>query len=87
VPCAPVNNLDGAFNEPPVLERDMVVKYQHPTAGEIKLPGNPMKFADVEGTISNPAPTLGQHTTEILSSLLEMDENEIKKLINENIIK
>jgi crotonobetainyl-CoA:carnitine CoA-transferase CaiB-like acyl-CoA transferase len=87
VPCAPVNNLDGAFNEPPVLERDMVVKYQHPTAGEIKLPGNPMKFADVEGTISNPAPTLGQHTTEILSSLLEMDKNEIKKLINENIIK
>jgi crotonobetainyl-CoA:carnitine CoA-transferase CaiB-like acyl-CoA transferase len=49
VPCAPVNNLDGAFNEPPVLERDMVVKYQHPTAGEIKLPGNPMNLQMLRG--------------------------------------
>ena len=65
----------------------MIVKYQHPTAGEIRLPGNPMKFSDVKGTISTPAPTLGQHTNEILSSFLGMDENEIKNLIKEKIIK
>ncbi len=87
VPCAPVNNLDGAFSEPPVFERDMIVKYEHPTAGEIKLPGNPMKFSDVSETISKPAPTLGQHTEEVLSSLLGMDDKRIKELKNKNIIK
>lgn len=87
VPCAPVNNLDGAFGEPPVIERDMIVKYDHPTAGEIKLPGNPMKFSDVSETISKPAPTLGQHTEEVLSFLLGMDAERIKELKNKNIIK
>ena len=87
VPCAPVNNLDGAFGEPPVIERDMIVKYDHPTAGEIKLPGNPMKFSDVSETISKPAPTLGQHTEEVLSFLLGMDAERINELKNKNIIK
>ena len=87
VPCAPVNNLDGAFGEPPVAERDMVVKYDHPTAGEIKLPGNPMKFSDVNETISTPAPTLGEHTKEILTSMLGMDAGQIDKLIKSEIIK
>ena len=87
VPCAPVNNLDGAFGEPPVIERDMIVKYDHPTAGEIKLPGNPMKFSDVSETISKPAPTLGQHTEEVLSSLLGMDAERIKELKSKNVIK
>lgn len=87
VPCAPVNNLDGAFGEPPAIERDMIVKYDHPTAGEIKLPGNPMKFSDVSETISKPAPTLGQHTEEVLSSLLGMDTERIKELKSKNIIK
>ncbi|MEC7088592.1 MAG: CoA transferase, partial [Pseudomonadota bacterium] len=87
VPCAPVNNLDGAFGEPPVAERDMVVKYDHPTAGEIKLPGNPMKFSDVNETISTPAPTLGEHTKEVLTSMLGMDAGQIDKLIKSEIIK
>lgn len=87
VPCAPVNNLDGAFGEPPVAERDMVVKYDHPTAGKIKLPGNPMKFSDVNETISTPAPTLGEHTKEILTSMLGMDAGQIDKLIKSEIIK
>ena len=87
VPCAPVNNLDGAFGEPPVIERDMIVKYDHPTAGEIKLPGNPMKFSDVSEIISKPAPTLGQHTEEVLTSLLGMDAERIKELKSKNVIK
>jgi len=30
VPAAPVNNVDAAFSEPPVKEREMIVEYDHP---------------------------------------------------------
>jgi len=46
-----------------------------------------MKFSDVSETISKPAPTLGQHTEEVLSFLLGMDAERIKELKNKNIIK
>ncbi len=45
VPAAPVNNLDGAFSEPPVAEREMIVEYDHPEVGKVRLPGNPIKIS------------------------------------------
>jgi crotonobetainyl-CoA:carnitine CoA-transferase CaiB-like acyl-CoA transferase len=80
VPCAPVNNIDGAFSEPPVAEREMIVEYDHPDVGKVRLPGNPIKMAGMEGTISKPAPRLGEHTDAVLSRLLNLSEAEIARL-------
>jgi CoA:oxalate CoA-transferase len=80
VPAAPVNNVDGAFSEPPVKEREMVVEYDHPEVGKVRLPGNPIKMSDVPGTISRPAPTLGEHTDAVLKTLLYLSANEIAAL-------
>jgi len=62
VPAAPVNNLDGAFAEPPVAEREMIVEYDHPDVGKVRMPGNPIKISGISKTISRPAPRLGEHT-------------------------
>jgi crotonobetainyl-CoA:carnitine CoA-transferase CaiB-like acyl-CoA transferase len=80
VPAAPVNNLDGAFAEPPVAEREMIVEYDHPEVGRVRLPGNPIKFAGVGKTISNPAPRLGEHTDEVLRELLGLPPERITAL-------
>jgi len=80
VPCAPVNNVDGAFSEPPVAEREMIVEYDHPDVGRVRLPGNPIKMAGMPGTISKPAPRLGEHTDEVLARLLGADAGEIARL-------
>ena len=80
VPAAPVNNLDGAFAEPPTAERGMVVEYDHPEVGKVRLPGNPIKFLGVSGTISQPAPRLGEHTDAVLSRLLGLSAGEIARL-------
>ena len=80
VPAAPVNNLDGAFAEPPVSLREMVVEYDHPEVGKVRLPGNPIKFAGVSGTISKPAPRLGEHTEAVLTRLLGLKGEEIARL-------
>jgi len=80
VPAAPVNNLDRAFAEPPVAEREMIVEYEHPDVGRVRLPGNPIKMSGVKGTISRPAPRLGEHTDSVLSELLSLSCDRIAAL-------
>jgi crotonobetainyl-CoA:carnitine CoA-transferase CaiB-like acyl-CoA transferase len=80
VPAAPVNNVDDAFAEPPVKEREMIVEYDHPQVGKVRLPGNPIKMSGVSGTISRPAPMLGEHTDAVLQTLLRLSAEEIVAL-------
>ena len=86
VPAAPVNNLDGAFAEPPVAEREMIVEYDHPDVGKVRLPGNPIKMSGVSGTISNPAPRLGEHTDAILNQILALSDEQITSLRRQGAI-
>lgn len=87
VPAAPVNNLDGAFAEPPVAEREMIVEYDHPEVGRVRMPGNPIKMSGVSGTISRPAPRLGEHTDAILRELLRLTAGQIASLREQGAIK
>jgi crotonobetainyl-CoA:carnitine CoA-transferase CaiB-like acyl-CoA transferase len=80
VPAAPVNNLDRAFTEPPVAERQMIVEYEHPEAGRVRLPGNPIKMSGMARTISKPAPRLGEHTETVLKELLALTPERIADL-------
>jgi crotonobetainyl-CoA:carnitine CoA-transferase CaiB-like acyl-CoA transferase len=80
VPAAPVNNLDGAFAEPPVAEREMIVEYDHPDVGRVRLPGNPIKMSSIAATPSQPAPRLGEHTDAVLSELLSLSADRIADL-------
>jgi crotonobetainyl-CoA:carnitine CoA-transferase CaiB-like acyl-CoA transferase len=86
VPAAPVNNLDRAFAEPPVAERGMIAEYDHPKAGRVRLPGNPIRMSDM-GTISKPAPLLGEHTDEILTGILGLPADRIAGLKEKGVIK
>jgi len=87
VPAAPVNNLDGAFAEPPVAEREMIVEYDHPDVGKVRLPGNPIKMSGMSDTISRPAPRLGEHTDAVLSRLLNLTPDRITGLREQGAIK
>ena len=87
VPAAPINNLDGAFAEPPVAEREMIVEYDHPDVGKVRLPGNPIKMSGTGGAISKPAPRLGEHTDAVLSRLLSLTADRIADLREQGAIK
>ena len=87
VPAAPVNNLDGAFVEPPVAEREMIVEYDHPDVGRVRLPGNPIKMSDIPATPSRPAPRLGEHTDAVLRELLSLSVDKIADLRRQGAIK
>jgi len=80
VPCGPVNNMEALFNDPQIKQRGMVVEVQHPTIGNLKLTGIPVKYSATPGRIELPPPLLGEHTDEILSSVLGYSPERIEEL-------
>jgi crotonobetainyl-CoA:carnitine CoA-transferase CaiB-like acyl-CoA transferase len=52
--------------DPQALAREMIVETVHPTAGEVKAIGLPIKFSETPGGVLRAAPLFGQHTREVL---------------------
>ena len=65
----------------------MIVEYDHPDVGKVRLPGNPIKVSGMPGTISNPAPRLGEHTDLILREVLSLSAERITELRQQGAIK
>ena len=87
VPHGPVNNMEQALNQPIVRERGFVKEVQHPTAGTVKVVGNPLRFAGkYEAGRYEAPPLLGEHTREVLGNLIGLNDGEIERLIREKVI-
>ncbi len=80
VPNGPINTIDKVIEDPQVKAREMILEMDHPTAGKLKVPGIPVKLSDTPGKIRCAAPTLGQHTEEILKEYLGYNDDEIENL-------
>jgi crotonobetainyl-CoA:carnitine CoA-transferase CaiB-like acyl-CoA transferase len=86
VPCAPVQTIDQVFAAPQVLQRNMLVEVDHPTAGTVKLAGIPVKFSATPASVRLPPPLLGEHNVDVLSSWLGMKTEEIDQLKKKSVI-
>jgi crotonobetainyl-CoA:carnitine CoA-transferase CaiB-like acyl-CoA transferase len=64
---------------------DMNPVVDHPTIGPIRLVGLPVQFEKTPGSIRNAAPTLGQHTREILHEF-GYDNDAIAELLQKRVI-
>ncbi len=86
LPAGPVYSMEEIFSDPQVLHREMLVKVQHPKAGTINQIGVPMKFSEAKLDIGLPPPLLGEHTDNVLSSLLGYDAQRIGELRAKGVI-
>ena len=80
VPCAPALTLDQVNSDPQLESRGMLGAVRHPRLGEIRTPGDPVKLERSGSCADQPCPELGQHTDEILSALLGLDDQSIAAL-------
>jgi succinate--hydroxymethylglutarate CoA-transferase len=64
----------------------MVTEVEHPACGPIKLVNTPIKYSEATPGVRTPPPTLGQHTDEILGSVLDYGEADIARLKDEGVI-
>jgi len=79
IPVGPVRSIPEVTSDPHTWQREMLAKQPDPLAGEIHVPGLAVKMSATPGRIG-PVPSPGQHTDEILASLLDYDAALLKSL-------
>ena len=76
----PINTIKEVFEEPQVIARGMKFELPHAAAGKVTLVASPMKFSGTPLKHDMPPPVVGQHTDEILRTVLKKTDAEIAAL-------
>jgi len=65
VPAGRVKPMDEVYSSPQVMHLGLVDIVDHPTLGEIRLPGTPLGYGRSGRRVPEAPPTLGQHNGEV----------------------
>ncbi|MBE0480495.1 MAG: CoA transferase [Dehalococcoidia bacterium] len=66
---APINTTEDLLREPQFREREFWAEVEHPVVGKLTYPGRPALSSGLPWSLKSPAPTLGQHNSEVYSRL------------------
>ncbi len=80
VPCAPINDIAKVFEDPQVQHRGLRVEMPDAAAGKAAFVASPLRLSDSPVEYQLPPPLLGEHTHEVLESILGLPEEEIERL-------
>jgi len=86
VPVSPVNDMDGVFSNPQIVHRGLRTTVDHPVSGPVDLLRNPIRLSRTPIESYRTPPTLGQHTSEILTEVLSMSQEEIAQLERAGVV-
>jgi len=86
VPCGAINNLAEVFADPQIEARSMVTHWQHPHQNDLRLVSSPIKLSATPVRTDLPPPLLGQHTDEVLRSVLNYPDAKLSELKNNKVI-
>ena len=86
VPVTPINTMEQVFEDPQVVHRNMTVDVPHPQAGSVKLMRNPIRYSDTPIERYASPPEIGEHTDEVLSGMLGLDQARLAQLRADKII-
>jgi crotonobetainyl-CoA:carnitine CoA-transferase CaiB-like acyl-CoA transferase len=86
VPAGRINTVAEVCESEHLKARDMIVTLPHPTAKSVTVLGVPIRLHATPGAADIPPPLLGQHTDEILRTLLGLKPPAIAKLRNAGVI-
>jgi crotonobetainyl-CoA:carnitine CoA-transferase CaiB-like acyl-CoA transferase len=80
VPCGQVRTVGEAIRSPEARERGIVTRIPHPTVGWVPNVRSPIRYGTTPITDPVAAPTVGQHTEQVLSELLGYDRDRLAQL-------
>jgi formyl-CoA transferase len=85
VPCGAVRSIEEMFDHPQVSAEGLVATFDHKTVGRYRGMARPLNLSASPGPKPFAAPTLGQHTAEVLArcgySAQEIEELRKRKVI------
>jgi len=82
VPAGPINTIDQVYADPQVKSRGMLKYLPHKLAGQAPVAASPLRFSDSPVGYHHAAPTLGEHTEQVLRERLGMTDEEIKAYLD-----
>ncbi len=86
VPCGPVYAIDEIFEDPHYKARGNILEVEDPRVGMIAIPNVVPRLEGTPGEVRWLGPTLGEHTDEVLSTVLNLDPARIEALRKEGIV-
>ncbi|MFT3855622.1 MAG: CoA transferase [Ilumatobacteraceae bacterium] len=85
VSCAPVLGVPELHTDPQIRHRGYWVPHDHPVYGRVPYSGMQATMSLTPGVIAGPAPCLGQHTWDVLESILGLDSDTIAALLVDDV--
>ena len=85
IPCAAVLDTREVLDDPQLRAREMVVEVDDPNRGTYPAFGCPIKISSNSVSV-RPPPLLGEHSAEVLSSILDFDAEELARLEDRGVI-
>ncbi len=86
VPAMPSLDAQELELDPHLNDRGFIERLEHPLIGKMAHTGIPWLLSAGGNGVRTPAPMLGQHTDEILSSLLQLSLPEIQDLRDKGVL-
>ena len=86
VPAMPSLDAQELELDPHLNDRGFIERLEHPLIGKMAHTGIPWLLREGGNGVRTPAPMLGQHTEEILSSLLQLSPAEIQDLRDNGVL-
>jgi len=85
VPSGPVYNVGEAVNDEHIKAREMIIEFDQPQYGKVRVAGCPIKMSETPIKIFTPAPLLGQHNEEVFTSILGYTKEQIAEFTKQGI--
>jgi CoA:oxalate CoA-transferase len=86
LPHSPANNVKEICEDPHIAHRKMLVEVDQPRVGKMRIVGSPIRLSETPGEVYAPAPLLGQHSEEVLRTILGYSAEDIRALKAEDVI-
>lgn len=86
VPVGVVNTVDRVVVDPQIVHRGMITELTSDDGRKVSVVGDPMKFSESRRDEATYPPAVGEHTSEVLKSVLKMTDAEIAALASAGVV-